>query len=208
MQWNIFISNQKSAQLAQIDHFLDAEALQSLHIVPNNILDGISVVGRIKFDKSLAQQAIELIECLLGEATVENDADDFSLLGFLKSDPVQLLESLQVVVWLYNGLEDSLFHVVSHMVLFCNIYYFVGELRVGLPVISGLAPDLIPVLTQVISCTGFVFIKFPPGAGFYVGLERFLNLLEINLERLNEQLIGKDWVSFKPGLQVLNTAYL
>ena len=69
---------------------------------------------------------------------MEKDANDLSLLRFLKIQAIELLESLQVVLRLDNCLEDGFLDIRDHVVLLGDRLDLVRILRVLLPVSRGL----------------------------------------------------------------------
>lgn len=95
---HIFIADEETAHPTQIHYFRNAQGVKTLQVVPDCVFDGVAIISGVELDKLLAKQSVVGIELLLGEATMEQNSNDLSLLSLLQIQSVQLFEGLKVVI--------------------------------------------------------------------------------------------------------------
>lgn len=79
---------------------------------------------------------------------MEENPDNFSLLGLLEVQSVELFEGLKVVFGLNEGLEDGLLHISYHVMFLRHRLHLGRLLRFFLP--GGWRAPLISMLTIVV----------------------------------------------------------
>lgn len=113
VEWQEILSEEASEDFSQVDYLGNFEIGERFDVVPEHVLVGVFVIDVC--EELLAEEAVEGVVRLFGEAALEQYSHGLSFLSLLQVQMHELLVGIHVVVCAHDGLEDGLLDVGDHV---------------------------------------------------------------------------------------------